>query len=78
MRACVDCGKPFTDKDSKLRVRCAECQLVHKRKITKERIAIRREEEEQKQNKKHAIAEIQREAAAKGMSYGQYVAKYGA
>ena len=76
MRICQDCGQEIPDEFTASRKFCPDCVRRHKSESAKRRVAkcrIKKEMAELKQPVK-TIAEIQREAQAVGMSYGQYVA----
>ncbi len=76
MRLCDECGQPLTDSAKKYTRYCDACKRKHKAAAAKKRAEywkVRREMAELEKPVK-TIAEIQREAQAAGMSYGQYVA----
>ena len=77
MRTCKDCGDPLPPDSSEHRKFCDECINRHKREGFVRRAEIRRirKEQEQLHPAVKTLAEIQREAQAAGMSYGNYVAK---
>ena len=76
MRICQECGQEIPDEYKESKKFCQECVRRHKSEAAKRRVAqcrIKKEMAALKQPVK-TIAEIQREAQALGMSYGQYVA----
>lgn len=78
MRVCEECGTTIPEEyaPGTSQKFCRDCTRRHKREAARRRSAeIRaRRELEQLVKPVKTIAEIQREAAARGMSYGQYVA----
>ena len=53
MRACLDCGVPFTEKDSPLKKRCSACQRLHKIEITKKKEEERRRKDAEMKKKQY-------------------------
>jgi len=72
---CQECGAEITQTDKRRRF-CDNCVHIHKVAAAKRRAEEHRIRKEMEQIKPvvKSIAEIQREAKAAGMSYGQYVA----
>lgn len=72
---CPICGKPFQNLRKNARYCSIECSLEARRRqkgnISKPKI------EEAPKPKKNNLAEVIAEADRMGMSYGQYVARYG-
>jgi len=77
MRICVTCCKEFTTNNP-AKVCCSpECQRVRDRKLTKQnRMSTKLREQKIKSSEKDII-DINAKAKAMGLSYGQYVARYG-
>lgn len=77
IRICLNCGKDFVS-DHALKVCCSrECQHERdKRKINENNRSIRQKSKAIRSTEKQII-DINAKARALGMSYGQYVARYG-
>ena len=71
MKYCIECGSPLINCGA-TKLRCDECQRRRKRMLDRERNAKKKKRE----SNREALARIAKEANAKGMSYGQYVANY--
>lgn len=76
MKICQECGAQIPDEYGESKRFCPECVRKHKSMAARRRAEVRRVKKQMQQIKPpvKSIAEIQREAAARGMSYGQYVA----
>ena len=76
MKICEECGAEIPDEYGQSKRYCRDCVRVHMRMAAKRRAEAKRVKKQMEQLKPpvKSIAEIQREAAACGMSYGQYVA----
>jgi len=76
MRICEECGAEIPNEYGQSKRYCPDCVRVHMRAAAKRRAQAKRIKQEMEQIKPpvKTILEIQREAAACGMSYGQYVA----
>lgn len=84
IKSCVVCGKAFEAEDQGFRrltcsEECREKNRANNDKIRHRRIAEEKKaaEERKRRHKKLTIAEINKMARAKGLSYGKYVEKYG-
>ena len=81
MKICQDCGKPIPeDIGGKIAMKrfCPDCVRAHKKAAAqrrREKLMAMDELDEFRKPPAKSIAEIQREARAAGMSYGNYVAK---
>lgn len=75
MMICQECGAVIPQTDKRRRY-CDSCVHTHKLAAAKRRAEEHKAKKESVQPKPvvKSIAEIQREARAAGMSYGQYVA----
>ena len=76
IKDCQDCGQPLPEERSRMRRFCDTCIRKHKQEGNRRRAELYKAQKAQAEKPKQikTIAEIQREAAAAGMSYGQYVA----
>lgn len=73
IRACVVCGKKFQPV-ARTQIYCSKvCAKKRDRELRRERELAQREEKK----KSNALIDIAVAARREGMSYGQYVAKYG-
>ena len=77
VKYCMDCGVQLPLGCCSRQKRCEICGKVRKKEMARLRVARRKAEEEKKAKKKASLGAVAREAAAHGMSYGQWVAANG-
>ena len=77
MRQCKDCGKPLPEGSGDRRRYCPHCVDAHKARSNEIRNERRRAEREAERARRElpTLAELQRQARAAGLSYGQYMAR---
>ena len=76
MRPCQECGQPLAETAKKYTRFCDACKRKHKAAAAKKRAEYWKARREMQKIEKpiRTLAEVQREAQERGMSYGQYVA----
>lgn len=79
-KVCKRCEKPFVARGNRA-LFCDECKhIAHVERCRKTNAAARQRKKEERVNppkKPLSVTEIASKAFAKGMTYGQYVARYG-
>ena len=77
---CAYCGKTFIPKNSKQKYCSVACRDKNKKKRIKEnpdKYTYYRERKTRRKAKGTDLGRINEKARAEGLTYGQYVAKYG-
>jgi len=76
MKLCQECGQPIEDTSGFLKRFCPACVRKHKSAAQQRHLKQVKAQKAMQQltPPSKTIAEVQREAQALGMSYGQYVA----
>lgn len=79
LRKCARCGRTFYS-DGHRRLYCDNCKYaaaLERQRVYRERIRQEKAAEKAKETRKKTVVEIDRLAAAEGISYGKYCLKYG-
>ena len=77
VKICLTCGKEFTPNHP-AKVCCSpECQKIRERQLVKASWKKEAQREKEIKSSEKAISDINAKAKAMGLSYGQYVARYG-
>ena len=77
---CAYCGSPFIQKNCKQKFCSVSCRDENKKKRFKEnpeKYSYYKKRKSSRKTKGNAIGEINKKALEEGLTYGQYVAKYG-
>mgnify|MGYP003314736900 CR=1 FL=1 len=76
-RICLTCGKEFAPSNSNKVCCSSECQKVRDRELVNASNRSIRQRNKKAKSSEQQINDINAKAKAMGLSYGQYVARYG-